>query len=91
MYFESRSQAGAKLAERLVEEYRYEDSAVLALTNGSVLVGEQIAWRLHCVLMLLMSDILYGDFFQSCIVKFSHSQLIFCQSRLSPFLTANLH
>lgn len=56
MYFESRSQAGAKLAERLVEEYRYEDSAVLALTNGSVLVGEQIAWRLHCVLMLLMSE-----------------------------------
>lgn len=56
MYFESRSHAGALLAEQLLEKYRYENCAVLALTDGAVLVGEQIAWRLHCVLMLLFSE-----------------------------------
>lgn len=56
MYFESRSHAGALLSEQLLEKYRYENCAVLALTDGAVLVGEQIAWRLHCVLMLLFSE-----------------------------------
>ena len=56
MYFESRSHAGAMLAEKLLERYRYENCAVLALSDSSVLVGEQIAWRLHCVLMLLLSE-----------------------------------
>ena len=44
------------LAEKLLERYRYENCAVLALSDSSVLVGEQIAWRLHCVLMLLLSE-----------------------------------
>lgn len=56
MYFESRSHAGVTLAEQLLEQYRYENCAVLALSDGAVLVGEQIAWRLHCVLMLLLSE-----------------------------------
>ena len=56
MYFESRSHAGAELAEKLLGEYRYENCAVLALNDGAVLVGEQIAWRLHCVLMLLLNE-----------------------------------
>ena len=56
MYFESRSHAGATLANVLLETYRYENCAVVSLTDGGVLVGEQIAWRLHCVLMLLLSE-----------------------------------
>lgn len=56
MYFDSRSQAGVLLAEQILEKYRYENCAVVALSDGSVLVGEQIAWRLHCVLMLLFSE-----------------------------------
>jgi len=56
MYFESRSQAGVILAEQILEQYRYENCAVVALSNGAVLVGEQIAWRLHCVLMLLLNE-----------------------------------
>lgn len=56
MYFESRSQAGALLGQQLLEQYRFENCAVVALSDGSVLVGEQIAWRLHCVLMLLLSE-----------------------------------
>ena len=56
MYFESRSHAGAELADLLMDKYRYENCAVVALTEGAVLVGEQLAWRLHCVLMLLLSE-----------------------------------
>jgi len=58
MYFESRSQAGAKLASVLLEKYRYENCAVVALSDGAVIVGEQIAAALHSVLtMLLMQEI----------------------------------
>lgn len=56
MYFESRAQAGLLLAEQLFEAYRYENSAVIALSDGGVMVGEQIASRLHSVLMLLLSE-----------------------------------
>ena len=55
MYFESRMQAGALLAEQLFQ-YRYENCAVVALSEGGVLVGEQIAVQLHCVLMMLLSE-----------------------------------
>ncbi|MGK2896105.1 MAG: phosphoribosyltransferase [Candidatus Saccharimonadales bacterium] len=58
MYFESRAQAGQMLAGRLFEQYRYEDCAVVALSDGGVLVGEQIASVLHCVLtMIIVEDI----------------------------------
>ena len=58
MYFESRAQAGQILAEQLVEKYRYENCAVVALSDGAVQVGEQIATALHSILtMLLVEDI----------------------------------
>lgn len=58
MYFESRAHAGYKLAEELLNRYRYENCAVVALSDGGVLVGEQIAIGLHCILtMLLVEDI----------------------------------
>lgn len=58
MYFESRAQAGQLLAARLVGTYRYEDCVVIALSDGAVEVGEQIATALHCILtMLLVEDI----------------------------------
>jgi predicted phosphoribosyltransferase len=56
MYFESRAQAGQQLATELLEKYRYEDCAVVALSDGAVLVGEQIASSLHCVLMMLLTE-----------------------------------
>lgn len=56
MYFENREQAGQQLAVELLEKYRYENCAVVALSDGAVLVGEQIASNLHCVLMLLMTE-----------------------------------
>lgn len=56
MYFESREQAGQLLAKELVGEYRYEDCAVIALSDGAVVVGEQIAEALHCVLTMLLVE-----------------------------------
>lgn len=56
MYFESRSEAGVKLAAELLERYRYENCAVVALSDGAVLVGEQIAAALHSVLMMLLVE-----------------------------------
>lgn len=53
MYFIDRAEAGEKLAERL-SAYRYQDTAVMALSAGGVLVGEQIARRLHSTLSLLV-------------------------------------
>lgn len=43
------------LAAQLAEKYRYENCAIVALDDGGVMVGAQIAMQLHCVLTLLMS------------------------------------
>ena len=56
MYFHSRAEAGEQLARLLVEKYRYENVAVVALGDGGVAVGEPIAERLHCVLTMLVSE-----------------------------------
>lgn len=56
MYFESRAQAGQILAAQLVERYRFENCAVVALSDGGVLVGEQIASQLHCILTMLVTE-----------------------------------
>ncbi|HET6924875.1 MAG TPA: hypothetical protein VFH39_03545 [Candidatus Saccharimonadales bacterium] len=44
------------LAAKLVPLYRYEDCAVLALGDGGVVVGAQIASELHTVLTMLMIE-----------------------------------
>ncbi len=56
MYFKSRTVAGEELASKLLEKYRYEDCAVLALSDGAVLVGEPIAAALHSVLTMLLIE-----------------------------------
>lgn len=56
MYFESRAQAGELLAARLVDQYRYENCAVVALSDGAVEVGEQIAKALHSILTMLLIE-----------------------------------
>ncbi len=56
MYFESREQAGQILAAQLLEKYRYENCAVVALSDGGVIIGEQIATYLHCVLTMLVIE-----------------------------------
>lgn len=56
MYFESRWQAGEVLARELFDKYRYEDCAVIALSDGGAIVGEQIASWLHSSLSLLVTE-----------------------------------
>lgn len=55
MYFKSRAEAGQKLAEQL-RQYRFEDTAILALSDGGVVIGAQIAAELHCPLMFLLTQ-----------------------------------
>lgn len=55
MYFKNRAEAGRLLAEKL-KKYDNRQCSVLALGSGGVIVGAQIALRLHANLMVLMSD-----------------------------------
>jgi putative phosphoribosyl transferase len=55
MYFKSRSEAGKYLAASL-KDYRYDNCAVVALNDGGVLVGEEIAQYLHCILTMLLIE-----------------------------------
>ena len=55
MYFTDRPAAGRLLADRLAH-YAKDSCAVLSLSPGGILVGAQIAMRLHCHLMLLQSE-----------------------------------
>ena len=56
MYFENREQAGQLLAAELFDKYRYENCVVVSLSDGAVLVGEQIAKSLHCIVTLLLIE-----------------------------------
>ena len=56
MYFKDREQAGQILATELLKTYRYEDCIVVALSDGGVIVGEQIATSLHCLLTMLLVE-----------------------------------
>jgi predicted phosphoribosyltransferase len=55
MYFTSRVEAGVKLAQELMK-YRFEDTIVIALDQGGVRVGYQIAANLHSSLNQLLSQ-----------------------------------
>lgn len=56
MYFEDRTHAGRLLAEQLTEKYRHHDCTVVALSDGGVVVGEEIASQLQCSLMMIVSE-----------------------------------
>jgi putative phosphoribosyl transferase len=55
MYFSSRVEAGKMLAAEL-EKYQGANCAVVALSDGGVVVGAEIAQALHCVLMMLLTE-----------------------------------
>lgn len=56
MYFRDRTEAGKLIAAKLVPKYRYENCAVVALSDGAVVVGAEIARELHCVLTMLLTE-----------------------------------
>lgn len=55
MYFQSRSEAGKLLADKIEPTYQHKDCVVIALSDGGVVVAAQIASRLHCVLSMLLT------------------------------------
>lgn len=56
MYFKNRKEAGQKLAELLIPKYATENSVTIAMNNGGVTVGAEIAKRLHCGLTMLLTE-----------------------------------
>lgn len=56
MYFQSRVEAGKLLAKQIVQKYTGDDCAIVALNDGGVMVGAQIALELHCVLTMLLTE-----------------------------------
>ncbi|MDQ5971945.1 MAG: putative phosphoribosyl transferase [Patescibacteria group bacterium] len=56
MYFKSRADAAGQLAQLIVPKYRYENCAVVALSDGGVVIASNIATQLHCVLMMLLTE-----------------------------------
>ncbi|MBP7820532.1 hypothetical protein KA025_02700 [Candidatus Saccharibacteria bacterium] len=60
-YFSDRTEAGNIIATKLAK-YRYEDTIVLSLSEGGVLVGAEIARQLHSLIaLLLVRDIYLPD------------------------------
>jgi putative phosphoribosyl transferase len=57
-YYKNRTEAGQKLAQNLIK-YRTENTAVVALSEGAVLVGEAIAKQLNSTLSMLVTDDIY--------------------------------
>jgi putative phosphoribosyl transferase len=55
MYFKSRVEAGDLLADQLILKYHAKNSTVVALNDGAVMVGAQIAIRLRCALTMLLT------------------------------------
>lgn len=55
MYFKNRAEAGRKLAGKL-DHYKKSNSVVIALTPGAVIIGAQVAMKLHATLMMLMTE-----------------------------------
>jgi len=56
MYFKSRVDAGQQLAQQIAPRYKGSDCAIVALNDGGVMVGAQIALKLHAVLTLLLTE-----------------------------------
>jgi putative phosphoribosyl transferase len=58
-YFVNRKQAGLLIARQLFQKYRFEDTIVLALSAGSILIGAEIAKALHSLIAILMVKDIY--------------------------------
>ena len=54
MYFASRTAAGKTLADQIAKRYQGEPCAVVALSDGSVMVGAQVALELQALLSMLL-------------------------------------
>ena len=58
MYFNNRAEAGRKLADELLA-YRFQNCSIVSLTPGGIIIGAQIAIKIHSNLMILMTENLF--------------------------------
>ena len=72
MYFKSRVHAGQLLASQIAKTYKNEKCAVVALSDGAVMVGAQIAMELHCVLTMLLTDAIQLPHENTAIAGINH-------------------
>jgi putative phosphoribosyl transferase len=56
MYFASRTEAGKLLAEQIAKHHAGDPCAVVGLSDGSVMIGAQIALKLRALLSLLLVE-----------------------------------
>lgn len=56
MYFVSRAEAGKLLATQIAQKHQQDKCAVIGLSDGSVVVGAQIALKLHGLLCMLLVE-----------------------------------
>lgn len=56
MYFASRTEAGKTLAEEIARKHANDQCAVIALSDGGVMIAAQIALKLHAVLCMLLAE-----------------------------------
>lgn len=58
MYFKNRADAGRQLADKLLQ-YNNQQCVVVALNAGGILIGAQIAMRLHANLLILDNEAIH--------------------------------
>jgi putative phosphoribosyl transferase len=56
MYFASRVAAGKMLADQIAKKHSGEGYAIIGLSDGSVIVGAQIALKLHALLCMMLVE-----------------------------------
>src|ERR1019366_6478264 len=54
-YFKARLQAGNLLADQIEANYHHTNCAIVALSDGAVMVGAQIALRLRALLTIVLT------------------------------------
>ena len=59
MKLKNRIDAGEKLAEKIVEIINEKNVLVLAIPRGGVIIGQEIAKKLHCPMDVIISKKLH--------------------------------
>jgi predicted phosphoribosyltransferase len=72
MYFKDREAAGRLLASQIAKKYERQKCAVIALNDGGMLVGIQIALRLRCVITMLLTENITMPLEKTALAGISH-------------------
>ena len=79
MYFKSREAAGRLLASQIAKKYQNKRCAVVALNDGGVVVGMQVAQRLHSVVTMLLTENIVMPLEHEALAGINWSNLYFAK------------